>query len=140
MHHKYTSQEFDDSTALYFYNARYYDPVLGRFIQADTIVPDPTDPQEFNRYSYVHNNPLKYTDPTGHSLFKKARKGLKKVVKKTADNVRGGVERTADAVREGADQVADAAREVRDAQREAIDRAKDAARDAIDRVADNIRA
>ncbi|HEY53273.1 MAG TPA: RHS repeat-associated core domain-containing protein [Caldilineae bacterium] len=50
---------------LYFYNSRYYDPVLGRFISPDTIVPEPGNPQSLNRYSYVLNNPLRYTDPTG---------------------------------------------------------------------------
>jgi hypothetical protein len=45
--------------------ARFYDPVIGRFLQPDTIVPDPADPGAFNRYSYVYNNPLRYTDPTG---------------------------------------------------------------------------
>jgi hypothetical protein len=39
---------------------------VGRFIQADTIVPSPGNPQHFNRYSYVLNNPLKFTDPSGH--------------------------------------------------------------------------
>ena len=67
--HKYTSQELDTETGLYYYNARYYDPALGRFISADTIVPDPTNPQALNRYSYVLNNPLKYTDPSGHGFF-----------------------------------------------------------------------
>ena len=47
-------------------NARYYLPGIGRFVSADTIVPDREDPQSFNRYSYARNNPLKYTDPTGH--------------------------------------------------------------------------
>jgi len=51
---------------LYFYNARWYDPVVGRFLQADSIVPSPGDPQSLNRYAYVLNNPLKYRDPTGH--------------------------------------------------------------------------
>jgi len=46
--------------------ARYYDPGLGRFISADTIAPGFANPQNRNRYSYVLNNPLKYTDPTGH--------------------------------------------------------------------------
>ena len=46
--------------------ARYYDPEIGRFISADTIVPDPTNPQSLNRYSYCLNNPLKYIDPSGH--------------------------------------------------------------------------
>ena len=51
------------------YRARYYHPALGRFISADTIVPSPGDPQALNRYAYVQNNPLKYTDPTGHALW-----------------------------------------------------------------------
>jgi len=51
---------------LYFYDARSYDPSLGRFIQADTLVPSPANPQSLNRYAYTLNNPLRYTDPTGH--------------------------------------------------------------------------
>jgi hypothetical protein len=51
---------------LYWYNSRWYDPLIGRFIQADTIVLGPGNPQALNRYSYVLNNPLRYTDPTGH--------------------------------------------------------------------------
>ncbi len=53
---------------LYFYHARYYDPTLARFIQPDTIVPNPGDPQSLNRYSYAANNPVRYTDPSGHYL------------------------------------------------------------------------
>lgn len=49
-----------------YYNARFYDPSIGRFLTPDTIVPDVTDAQAFNRYAYVLNNPIKYTDPTGH--------------------------------------------------------------------------
>lgn len=47
------------------YGARWYDPSIGRFIQADTIVPNPNNPQSVNRSSYVLNNPLLYTDPMG---------------------------------------------------------------------------
>jgi hypothetical protein len=46
--------------------ARYYDSIIRRFISADTIVSDPANPQSLNRYSYCLNNPLRYTDPTGH--------------------------------------------------------------------------
>ena len=56
----------DESTALMYYGARYYDPALGRFISADPIVPQPGNPQAWNRYSYVLNNPLRYVDPTGY--------------------------------------------------------------------------
>jgi hypothetical protein len=44
--------------------------VLGKFITPDTIIPQPTNPQSFNRYSYTDNNPINYTDPTGHRKFK----------------------------------------------------------------------
>lgn len=54
----------DAASALY--NARYYDPQLGRFIQPDTTISDLSNPQSYNRYSYCVNNPLRYTDPTGH--------------------------------------------------------------------------
>ncbi|MFZ1597649.1 MAG: RHS repeat-associated core domain-containing protein, partial [Anaerolineae bacterium] len=53
---------------LYFYNARYYDPTLARFISADTLIPQPQNPQNLNRYSYVGNRPLRFTDPTGHCI------------------------------------------------------------------------
>lgn len=46
--------------------------MLARFISPDSIVPDPTDPQAFNRYSYVRNNPLIYTDPSGNSWLSEA--------------------------------------------------------------------
>jgi uncharacterized protein RhaS with RHS repeats len=48
-------------------NGRVYDPMFGRMISADPTVPDPFDPQAFNRYSYVGNDPLTFTDPTGFS-------------------------------------------------------------------------
>jgi RHS repeat-associated protein len=116
----FTGQILDD-TGLLFYNARYYDPAIGRFISADTVVPGspsgsmdgvavksltvsfheaafrgklatenalgfwfqftddqrrqhgspmgPAQPQALNRYSYVLNNPLRWTDPGGHTVY-----------------------------------------------------------------------
>ncbi|MDY7076034.1 MAG: RHS repeat-associated core domain-containing protein [Chloroflexota bacterium] len=49
------------------YNARFYDAALGRFISADTIVPNAANPQDLNRYAYVRNSPLNYRDPSGHA-------------------------------------------------------------------------
>ena len=67
--HGFTGQRLDSSTGLYFYNARYYDPQLGRFTQPDSIVQDYADPQTLNRYSYARNNPLIYVDPSGHFFW-----------------------------------------------------------------------
>jgi RHS repeat-associated protein len=64
--YKFTGQEFDSEYELYNYNARLYDPVMGRFITPDTMIPDPYNPQSLNRYAYCLNNPLRYTDPSGH--------------------------------------------------------------------------
>jgi RHS repeat-associated protein len=62
----FTGQKRDEQAGLNFYNARYYDGALGRFVQPDTIIPNPYNPQALNRYSYVYNNPLRYRDPSGH--------------------------------------------------------------------------
>lgn len=63
---RYTGQVLDDDTGLYYYNFRYYDPQLGRFIQPDNIIPDLSNPQSWNRYTYCVNSPLRFTDPSGH--------------------------------------------------------------------------
>ena len=65
---KFTGQRLD-GTGLYYYGARYYDPVIGRFISADVFLQDISNPQALNRYSYVLNNPLRYTDPSGWWTF-----------------------------------------------------------------------
>ena len=62
----YTGHEMLDSVCLINMNARIQDPQLGRFLSPDAMVPDETYGQSYNRYSYVLNNPLAYTDPTGH--------------------------------------------------------------------------
>lgn len=67
--YKFTGKELDTASNLYFYESRYYHPIFGRFISPDTIVPSPHDPQSLNRYSYARNNPLLYTDPSGHFFF-----------------------------------------------------------------------
>jgi len=61
----FTGQEMIDGVCLINFNARIYDPSIGRFMSADPIVGDETVPQELNRYSYVLNDPLSLTDPSG---------------------------------------------------------------------------
>ena len=63
-HFTYTSQEEDD-TGLMYYGARYYDAETGRFAQADTVIDGAFSTQGWNRYMYVHGNPINWTDPTG---------------------------------------------------------------------------
>jgi RHS repeat-associated protein len=65
--YKFTDQELDSESGFYNYDARLYDPVIGRFISADPLVLNPIDPQSLNRYSYCHNNPLIYIDPSGYT-------------------------------------------------------------------------
>jgi len=48
------------------YKDRLYSPLLSRFIQPDTVVPNPMISQSWNRFSYVRNNPINFIDPTGH--------------------------------------------------------------------------
>jgi len=63
--YRYTGQRWEEAIGLYDYKARWYDPALGRFIQPDSIVPEPGNPQALNRYAYVVGNPVVRTDPTG---------------------------------------------------------------------------
>ncbi len=67
--YRFTGQREESTIGLYFYNARWYDAALGRFIEPDSIVPQPDNPQSLNRYSYADNNPLRYSDPSGHYTF-----------------------------------------------------------------------
>ncbi len=63
--HRHNNTGANDLGLIYM-NARYYLPEVGRFISPDTIVPDPSNPQSFNRYSYAHNDPTNLTDPSGY--------------------------------------------------------------------------
>jgi len=71
--HGYTGQEHMSAFGLINMNGRIYDPYLQRFISPDPYVQDPSNAQNYNRYSYCMNNPLMYTDPSGYKwkIFKK---------------------------------------------------------------------
>ena len=62
----FTGHEQIDEVGLVHMGGRVYDPILGRFLQADPFVQQPNNIQNFNRYSYVLNNPLNKTDPSGY--------------------------------------------------------------------------
>ncbi len=62
----FTGHEMLDEFGLINMGGRIYDPALGKMLQADPVVQDPNTSQSYNRYSYVHNNPLSFTDPSGY--------------------------------------------------------------------------
>jgi RHS repeat-associated protein len=64
---EFTGQRKDSYTQLTLMGARWYDPRIGRWISPDSIVPDPSNSQSLNRFSYVNNRPLNFTDPSGHA-------------------------------------------------------------------------
>jgi len=66
--HRFTGQELDPETGLYYYGGRYYDAEISRFVSPDPFVPSPDDPQSLNRYSYTINNPQRYIDPSGYDV------------------------------------------------------------------------
>ncbi|RYV04074.1 hypothetical protein SOPP22_01340 [Shewanella sp. OPT22] len=73
----YTGHEMLPSLDIIQMGGRIYDPNLARFLQADPNIQAPKNLQNYNRYSYVLNNPLTYTDPSGY-FFKKLFKFIKK--------------------------------------------------------------
>jgi RHS repeat-associated protein len=69
----FTAREFDTSTGLYYYRARYYDSTLGRFLTPDPIAAELDQPLEQNPYLYAMNNPVRFTDPLGLRKYGTAR-------------------------------------------------------------------
>jgi RHS repeat-associated protein len=65
----FTGQEELADVGLVHLNGRVYDPLVGRMTSADPFVPDPLNGQAWNRYSYVFNNPLAFTDPDGYCFL-----------------------------------------------------------------------
>ena len=62
----YTGQRLDSDDGLMYYGARFYDPSLSYFVSTDPTTPDPSNPMDFERYSYARSNPLRYVDPSGY--------------------------------------------------------------------------
>ncbi len=67
----FTGHEMLDVFGIINMGGRIYDAELGKMLQADPVVQDPNTSQGFNRYVYVHNNPLSFTDPTGYFSLRK---------------------------------------------------------------------
>ncbi|TQV67712.1 hypothetical protein FKG94_25435 [Exilibacterium tricleocarpae] len=76
----YTGHEMLDGVGLIHMNGRVYDPLLARFVSADPVIDGVTSTQGYNRYAYVHNNPLAFTDPSGFSRWNRFRDQILKPV------------------------------------------------------------
>lgn len=77
----FTGHEMIDDVDLVNMNGRVYEPTIGRFLSPDPFIQDVTNTQNLNRYTYVNNNPLSYTDPSGY-FFKKLFGFFAKALKK----------------------------------------------------------
>ena len=95
---RYAGYQYDVETGLYYINARMYDPLTARFLQEDTYTGNPNDPLSLNLYTYCHNDPVSYDDPTGHKRknivqkwVAKAKKAVKKTVEKVASTAKKAV-------------------------------------------------
>ncbi len=93
----FTGHEHVDHADIIHMNGRIYDPTLGRFLQADPFIQGPKNSQSLNRYSYVLNNPLSYTDPSGYfaNPFKKIGRNIiraaSKIFGKELVNIAGNI-------------------------------------------------
>lgn len=65
---RYAGEYYDAETGMYYLRARYYDPYIGRFISEDSYWGEDNNPLSLNLYTYAHNDPIKYIDPTGHRV------------------------------------------------------------------------
>jgi len=63
----FTGEMYDSQTGLVYLRARYYAPYLNQFVQPDTIIPEPANAANWNRYAYTNYNPIRYSDPSGHT-------------------------------------------------------------------------
>ncbi len=64
--YRYAGYRYDEETDVYYLNARYYDAKIARFMTEDTYTGQQNDPLSLNLYTYCHNEPMMYIDPTGH--------------------------------------------------------------------------
>src|SRR3990172_6343849 len=85
----YTGQR-DLGMGVMDYKERFYSPGLGRFLQPDTLISDPGNPEGFNRYSYVNNMPVNANDPSGHDLVDRIRENKRRYGKREWSEISKG--------------------------------------------------
>ncbi|ALZ75267.1 RHS repeat-associated core domain-containing protein [Rheinheimera sp. F8] len=83
----YTGHEMVNDFEVIHMGGRTYNPTLGRFMQADPFIQEPGNLQSYNRYAYVQNNPMSYTDPSGYFIAGLLKSAVRSVLKLIPQNV-----------------------------------------------------
>ena len=99
IYYGYNGESTNVKTGLRYLRARYYDAENGTFTTEDDDLGTTENPLTRNRYDYTTNNPVNYSDPTGHSLWKRIKRTAKKVVRKVARKVKAVKRKIANTVR-----------------------------------------
>lgn len=99
IYYGYNGESTNVKTGLQYLRARYYDAENGTFTTEDDNLGTTEKPLTRNRYDYTTNNPVNYRDPTGHSLWKRIKRTVKKVVRKVARKVKAVKRKIANTVR-----------------------------------------
>ena len=90
--YRYRGYYFDEETGLYYLQSRYYDPETGRFLNADTVeYLDPKSINGLNLYAYCGNNPVMYSDPSGHLVITTSLLVTSLIVGAIVGGVAGGI-------------------------------------------------
>lgn len=87
----YAGEVYDKESGFYYLRARYYDPKIGRFISEDTYKGQVDNPLSLNRYTYTHNNPMKYVDPSGNKPAQYGDSFYEEYVDKVYQDVNNGI-------------------------------------------------
>lgn len=111
----YAGYQYDAETGLYYLNARMYDPVSARFLQEDTYRGQYTDPLSLNLYTYCHNEPLMYTDPSGHSWLSSAFNAVGEFFSGVGSTVSNAAKTVVSEVKEAGNRISKIAKNVSDA-------------------------
>ncbi len=115
--YRYAGYRYDEETGIYYLNARYYDPKIARFLTEDTYLDSIEDLLFLNLYTYCHNEPIMYYDPTGHievfdiklnpSDQKKILEPTEKYYKATTEKERSDIHRQAVEIRQNSGRIND---------------------------------
>ena len=95
---RYCGEYYDTETGTIYLRARYYNPSTGRFISRDSFAGRKSDPLSLNLYTYCHNNPIRYIDPSGHGVISNAINNAKKAVQNKISSTQKAISNAANSI------------------------------------------